>query len=113
MLRVPSPLPEELETLVHRTIGCCIAVHRVLGPELLEGIYRRAICIELNAAGVLFECEKAIPVMYRGEFLCEQRLDFVVGGALILEVKSVEHLVPVHDSQLLNYMRLHTSESVC
>ena len=106
MLRVPSPLPEELEALVHRTIGCCIAVHRVLGPGLLEGIYRRAIRIELNAAGIHFECEKVIPVTYRGEFLCEQRLDFVVGGALILEVKSVEHLIPVHDAQLLNYMRI-------
>jgi GxxExxY protein len=84
--------PKSWKTLVHRTIGCCIAVHRELGPGLLEGIYRRAICLELNAAGILFECEKAIPVTYRGEFLCEQRLDFVVGSALILEVKSVEHL---------------------
>jgi len=106
MLRIPSPLPDELESLVHETIGCCIAVHRALGPGLLEGIYSRAICLELSAAGIQFEREKTIPVIYRGELLCEHRLDFVVAGALILEVKSVEHLVPVHHSQLLNYMRL-------
>ena len=52
MLRIQSPLPEELEMLVHDTIGCCIAVHRVLGPGLLEGIYSRAICLELAAAGI-------------------------------------------------------------
>ncbi len=106
MLRIPSPLPDDLETLVHDTIGCCIAVHRALGPGLLETIYSRAICLELTAAGIAFERERTYPVMYRGELLCEQRLDFVVGGELVLEIKSVEHLVPLHHSQLLNYMRV-------
>lgn len=106
MLRVPTPLPDDLEALVHDTIGCCIAVHRALGPGLLEMIYSRAITVELTTAGVAFEREKAYPVMYRGELLCEQHLDFVVGGAIVLEIKSVEHLVPVHDAQLLNYMRV-------
>lgn len=106
MLRVPSPLPDHLEALVHDTIGSCISVHRALGPGLLETIYSRAICLELTAAGIAFEREKTYPVMYRGELLCEQRLDFVVGGELVLEIKSVEHLVPLHHSQLLNYMRV-------
>ena len=106
MLRIPTPLSEELEALVYNVIGCCIAVHRALGPGLLEATYRRAICLELTAAGIPFEREKTIPVTYREELLCEHRLDFVVGGAVILEIKSVEHLVPVHDSQLLNYMRI-------
>ncbi|OFW13524.1 MAG: hypothetical protein A3F69_06030 [Acidobacteria bacterium RIFCSPLOWO2_12_FULL_66_10] len=106
MLRIPSPLPDDLETLVHDTIGCCIAVHRTLGPGLLETIYSRAICLELTAAGIAFEREKTYPVMYRGELLCEQRLDFVVGEEIVLEIKSVEHLVPVYHSQLLNYMRV-------
>ena len=52
MLRIPSPLSEELEALVHDTIRCCIAVHRVLGPGLLEATYRKAICLELKAAGI-------------------------------------------------------------
>lgn len=106
MLRVSSPLSDELERLVHDTIGCCLAVHRALGPGLLEGIYSRAISIELTASGIRFEREKTLPVIYRGELPCQHRLDFVVGGALILEIKSVERLVPVHHSQLLNYMRL-------
>lgn len=106
MLRVPSPLPADLETLVHDTIGCCIAVHRSLGPGLLETIYSRAICLELTAAGIAFEREKTYPVMYRGELLCEQRLDFVVGAAIVLEIKAVEQLVPVHHAQLFSYMRI-------
>jgi GxxExxY protein len=106
MLRVPSPLPDHLERLVHDTIGCCITVHRTLGPGLLEMIYSRAIALELRAAGIAFEREKTFPVMYRGELLCEQRLDFVVGGQIVLEIKSVEHLASLHESQLLNYMRV-------
>jgi GxxExxY protein len=105
MLRVPSPLPDDLERLVHDTIGCCITVHRTLGPGLLETIYSRAISLELKAAAIAFEREKSFPVMYRGELLCEQRLDFV-GGAIVLEIKSVEHLASLHESQLLNYMRV-------
>jgi GxxExxY protein len=106
MLRISTPLPEELERLVHDTIGCCIAVHRELGPGLLEHVYERAIASELTAAHISFECEAKIPIMYRGQFLCEQRLDFVVAARLVLEIKSVEHLVPLHHAQILSYMRV-------
>ena len=106
MLRVPSPLPTEVEELVTRVIGCCIAVHRSLGPGLLEGIYSRAICLELAVAGIPFEREMQIPVTYRDELLCVQRLDIVAAGQIILEVKSVERLNPVHHAQLLSYLRI-------
>ena len=106
MLRVPTPLPDDLEKLVHDTIGCCIAVHRALGPGLVEKIYSKAVGVELTAAGVLFEREKRYPVMYRGEFLCDQWLDFLVADSIVLEIKSVEQLASVHHSQLLNYMRV-------
>jgi GxxExxY protein len=106
MLRVASPLPKDLEDLVHKTIGCCIAVHRVLGPGLLEEIYSRAIGLELKATGISFDREKAYPVTYRGEVLCQQYLDFVVADQIVLELKSVEQLVPVNHAQLLNYMRI-------
>lgn len=106
MLSVYSPLPRETESLIHNMIGCCIEVHRALGPGLLEVIYSRAIGLELTAAGIAFEREKAYPVRYRGELLCEQRLDFVVGSAIVLEIKSVDLLVSVHHAQLLNYMRV-------
>jgi GxxExxY protein len=106
MIRVQSPLPPDVEQLMHDTIGCCIAVHRELGPGLLEKIYSRAVCLELKAAGIAFEREKLYPVQYRGEALCEQYLDFVIGHQLVLEIKSVDRLAPVHHGQLLNYMRV-------
>jgi GxxExxY protein len=106
MLRVPSRLPTESEELVTRVIGCCIAVHRSLGPGLLEGIYSRAICLELTAARIPFERELEIPVSYRDQLLCVQRLDVVVDGQIVLEVKSVERLAPVHHAQLLSYLRV-------
>ena len=106
MLRVPSPLPTEVEELITRVIGCLIAVHRTLGPGLLESIYSRAIGLELTAEGILFEREVQIPVSYREELLCVQRLDLVVASLIVLEVKSVERLNPVHHAQLLNYLRI-------
>ena len=110
MLRITSPLSEELEGLVHKTIGCCIDVHRALGPGLLESIYSRAVCIEPSEAGIPFEAEKHFPVMYRRHLLCHQRLDLIVDAQIVLEIKSVEHLSSVHRAQLLNYLhvsRLH------
>jgi GxxExxY protein len=106
MLRIPSPLSPETETLITRVIGCGLAVHRALGPGLLESIYTRAVRIELDAAGMACEREKEIAVVYRGHLLCHQRLDIVVGGEIVLEIKSVERLNPVHHAQLLNYLHL-------
>ncbi len=106
MLRVPTPLPNDLETLVHDTIGCCIAVHRELGPGFVERIYSKAVELELTTAGIPFEREKRYPVLYRGQFLCDHWLDFVIADSVVLEIKSVEQLAPVHHSQLLNYMRV-------
>jgi len=77
-----------------------------LGPGLLETIYSRAIALELAAAHIGFERERPYPVVYRGELLYEQRIDFVVGEAIVLEIKAVEHFVPIHDAHLLNYMRV-------
>ena len=67
MLRVRSSLPDDLEKLVHDTIGCCIAVHRVLGAGLLEEIYSRALGLELTASGIAFERDRPFPVTHRGE----------------------------------------------
>ena len=73
---------------------------------MLELIYSRALCLELTAAGISFEREKAYPVRYRGQLLCEQHLDFVIAGAVVLEIKSLEHLGPIHHAQLLSYLRV-------
>ena len=106
MLRVQSPLSDDVEQLIHGTIGCCIRVHRELGPGLFERIYVAALCVELKATGISFEREKRYPVRYRGEVVSDQYLDLVVGNQLVLEVKAVEDLAPIHHKQILNYLRI-------
>lgn len=101
---VPSPLEPELEDLITRVIGCLIEVHRNLGPGYLESAYRRATCIELGLRRVAFEEEKVIDVVYKGQRILGQRLDLIVEGRLILELKAVSHLEPVHASQLVSYL---------
>jgi GxxExxY protein len=106
MLRIESPLPDGLEQLAHDVIGCCIEVHRALGPGLLEGIYARAVTVEMTARRIAFEAEKPIPVHYRGALLCHQRLDLLVGGQIVVELKSVDYLHPIHVTQVLSYLRV-------
>src|SRR6266446_4548219 len=105
-LHVASRLPADLENLIRETIGCCLAVHRELGPGLLEGVYPRAIGIELQARGISFATEKAVPVKYRGTLLCHQRIDLFVDERLVLEIKSVERLDPIHIAQVISYLRV-------
>ena len=106
MLRIASVLDDATEALITRIIGICIAVHRELGPGLLESIYSRAICLELETAGLSFEVEKQVPVLYRGIVLCHHRLDIVVDLKVLLEIKAVERLAPIHYAQVLSYLRI-------
>ena len=106
MLRVSTRLSDELEDLIHRVIGCCIDVHRGLGPGLLESIYSRAVCMELDAHSIAFEREKLVAVTYRDQLLCNQRIDIVVENQLVLEIKCVERIHPVHRAQVLTYLRV-------
>src|SRR5215467_6775718 len=80
MLTIVSPLSEDLENLAHDVIACCLAVHRELGPGLLESVYPRAVAIELEDRGISFEMEKPLRVNYRGQLLCHQRLDIFIAG---------------------------------
>jgi GxxExxY protein len=105
MLNIPSPLSEKTEALVKKVIGCCIEVHRVLGPGMLESIYVRATCLELDAAGIAYERERLVAVQYKGVPVAHHRLDMVVENQLVLELKGVERLLPVHRAQLLGYLR--------
>jgi GxxExxY protein len=100
MAYVPDPL-------VERVIGCAIVVHRELGPGLLESIYQRCLCIELQAGRIPFRTEVSVPVFYRRERLdMGYRIDLLIDGWLVIEVKSVERLLPVHTAQLLTYVKL-------
>jgi len=105
-IRIATSLPDELEALAHEVIGACIEVHKRLGAGLLEGIYSKAVAAELNCRGVSFESELAIPVMYRGLCLCHHRLDLFVESRIVVEIKSVERLLPIHQAQVLTYLRL-------
>lgn len=90
-----------------RVIGAAFRVYDGLGPGLLESVYRLALEQELRAAGVPFVRGLAVPIRYRGVILeGGLRLDFVVGGQLVVEVKSVERLTDLHGAQLLTYMKL-------
>lgn len=106
MLRIPSLLDDETEAMASRTIGCCIAVHRELGPRLLEKVYVKAVRIELDTEGIPCELERSFPVYYRGQLLCLQRVDVIVNRRILLEVKAVDRLAPVHHAQVLSYLRL-------
>jgi GxxExxY protein len=88
-------------------IGACIEVHRVVGPGLLESAYGECLAREMGLRGLRFERQKRLPVSYKGLLLeCTYRLDFVVEHQLILEIKAVERLLPVHEAQLITYLRL-------
>lgn len=100
-----SVLPADTEEIVRRVIGCAIRVHRTLGVGFLESTYREATCLELDAQGLAFEREKSIPVLYRGRLVGRQRLDLLVGGLVIVEIKAVSALGEVHQSQLIAYLR--------
>lgn len=93
--------------LGHQVIGAAIAVHSALGPGLLESIYHRCMRCELRARGIPFRSEVRVPVVYRHIDLgCGHRIDLVVDESLVIEIKSVERLLPVHSAQILTYMRL-------
>ena len=98
----------EFDELSNRVIGCAIEVHRHLGAGLLESIYRRCLEHELGFAGLRFESEKPVTVSYKGINLdsANLRIDLVVERVLIVELKAVEKLLPVHGAQLLTYMKL-------
>jgi GxxExxY protein len=97
----------EFDELSRSVIGCAIEVHRTLGPGLLESTYRQCLASELSHAQIRFQMELPLPVRYKDVQLdCGYRIDLLVSGDLIVEVKAVEMLLPIHQAQILTYMRL-------
>jgi GxxExxY protein len=105
MIRVPSPLDEQTEKYVKETIDCGYAVHKALGPGFLEPTYKNAFCLELSAQKIPFECEKPVTVVYRDRPIATHRLDLVVRGCIVVELKAVKILKPVHEAQVLAYLK--------
>ena len=96
----------ENDTLTEKIIGAAIQVHRELGPGLLESTYEICLCHELNAIGLQLERQKPVPIFYRGIKLdAGYRLDLVVEGQVIVEIKAVSQLLPIHEGQLLSYLK--------
>jgi GxxExxY protein len=96
-----------MHDLTARIIGACIEVHRELGPGLLESAYEECLCYELEHRGIQFARQQPLPVVYKGQRLdCAYVLDVVVEKSVILELKSVEKLLPIHEAQIITYLKL-------
>lgn len=100
-------MPLHENDIAREFIGAAIEVHRALGPGLLESAYQQCLCGELRYRGVRFETEVPLVLRFRDELIgCAYRVDFLVEGRLLVELKSVERLLPLHKAQLLTYLRL-------
>jgi GxxExxY protein len=97
----------EIDRITDRIIGSALMVHKDLGPGLLESAYQACMAYELMQRGIGFERQKSVPVLYRGIRMdCGYRIDFLVERNIILELKSLDRLDPIHSAQLLTYMKL-------
>ena len=97
----------DFDRLTRRVIGAAMTVHRTPGPGLLESAYQHCLAIELQEQRIEFQPQVPLPLSYRGHALdCSYRLDFVVERCLVLEIKAVEALAPIHQAQLLSYLRM-------
>jgi GxxExxY protein len=95
----------ELDQLAHAVIGAAIEVHRVLGPGFLESVYESALAIELDVRGIRFERQAPLQVSYKAKHVGSCRLDLMIEGRLIVELKAVETLAPIHKAQVLSYLK--------
>jgi GxxExxY protein len=96
----------DLRELTGEVIGAAIEVHRVLGPGFLEQIYQEALIIELFRRGIPHEFEKPVTVNYKGSEIGTGRLDFLIANCLIVELKAVQNLTPIHEAQVLSYLKM-------
>ena len=102
-----SKSKEEIELIAKQLVDSMLAVHRELGPGLLESTYQACLAYELHARGIEVRCEVELPVKYKGlEIEAGYRIDMLVADCIVIENKSVQALVPIHEAQLLTYMKL-------
>jgi len=104
-MRLPTPLSPEAEDAMTQTIGAAIAVHKVLGPGYFESIYKKAMHVELTVQGIAYESEKAVVVKYRDVEISGHRIDLVVRGLIVVELKAVKRLEDVHRAQVISYLK--------
>jgi GxxExxY protein len=104
---MPNAIAKHLNQITRAIIGAAIRVHKALGPGLLESVYVAALVVELSKEGFNLETEKSVPASY-GSVRLERgfRADIIVNGSVVVEVKSIKRLAPVHEAQMLTYLRL-------
>lgn len=105
MLREPD---REIDDLANAVIGAAIEVHRILGPGYLESVYEEALAVEMELRRMPFERQKPIAVAYKGRAVGEGRFDLLIGGKLIVELKAVDALAPIHTAQVMSYLKTMT-----
>jgi len=97
----------DLNRITEQAIGAAIEVHKSLGPGLLESAYEECLCPELTLRGIQFQRQRPLPIEYKGMRLdCGYRIDLQVEGEVVLEIKAVETIEPIHEAQLLTYLKL-------
>ena len=101
-----DPELDRINVVTEKVIGLAIEVHRVLGPGLLEQTYVAAFRIELEENGVAYAHELRVPAYYKGRILGEYRIDYIVENCVVVEIKSVERVLPVSEAQMLTYLRV-------
>ena len=102
-----APIPVRAENAARASVDAALQVHKALGPGLLESAYEHCLAFEIARRGLAVQRQLALPIVYEGERLdAGYRLDLVIEGTVIIEVKSVDALAPIHDAQVLTYLKL-------
>jgi len=97
--------PRELDVAANAVIGAAIEVHRHLGPGFLESVYEEALSVELGLRGIRFERQKPLSVYYKGQAVGDSRVDLWVDNRLIVELKALDRILPIHHAQLISYLK--------
>jgi GxxExxY protein len=98
---------DDTERVANQVIGCAIEVHRILGAGLLESVYSECLLSEVRARGLFAERDRRVPIIYKGQRLGEMlKIDLLVENCVVVELKAVEKLAPVHEAQVITYLKL-------
>jgi GxxExxY protein len=93
------------DELAHQVIGAAIEVHRILGPGFLESVYEEALAVEFDLRGIPYERQKPIVLQFKGRVVGDSRLDYLVGGELVVEIKAVESMHPIYPAKVIHYLK--------
>jgi GxxExxY protein len=96
---------EDVDRLAREVIGAAIEVHRILGPGFLESVYEEAFCVELGLRSIPFQRQAVTPILYKGVAVGQGRLDMLIKGQLIVEIKAVDELASIHLAQAISYLK--------